>query len=189
VQLSSNVYLQYKTPSFKQSIKSSTPTIPTPTEKKTTTKKEPPRSPERSSTPEGLEFSEEEGDEDLRSRLFNSPGRKLSRSPRLAMSDTASTTEVAPPAKLDITPAEANGTTNGEKVVEVTKEVEVIKEADHNSAVEPSKEADALKETEVMFYPIILQLLLTPFRTAPLPRIRSTTRPTAIQAIAPSKTT
>lgn len=105
------------------------------------------------------------------------------------MSDTASTTEMGPPAKPDITPAEVNGTTNGEKAVKVIKEVEVTKEADRNSAVEPSKEADAPKKTEVIFYPIILRLLLTPFRTAPLPRIRSTTIPTAILATTPSKTT
>ena len=67
------------------------------------------------------------------------------------MSDTASTTEMAPPAKPDITPVEIDGTTNGEKAVEVAKEVEVTKKADHNSAVEPSKEAETPKETEVMF--------------------------------------
>ena len=72
------------------------------------------------------------------------------------MPDTASTTEMAPPAKPEIGPAKVNGTTNGEKVVEVTKEIEFTEEADQNNAVEPDKEADTPKETEVVFCLIIL---------------------------------
>jgi hypothetical protein len=63
---------------------------------------------------------------------------------------------MAPPAKPNIAPAKVNGTTNGERVVEVTKEIEVTEEADQNSAVEPGKETDTLKGTEVILYPFIL---------------------------------